>query len=59
MAELIRFRDLKTGDKFRFTSASFRHVCTKTSARTYTWRAGSEKPLKSRVGTIDVKVVKE
>lgn len=59
MNHLIKFRDLKIGDKFKFTGSGFSSVCTKISARKYTWHAGSEKVLTSRVGTVAVSVIKQ
>ena len=56
----MKFRDLKIGDKFKFTGFSFTHTCTKTSARTYTWQPdGASRPLKSKVSTIEVKIIKQ
>jgi len=60
MDQLTKFRDLKIGDRFIFTGSGFRHTCTKTSARTYTWVGGvNGETLKTKVGTINVKVVKK
>jgi hypothetical protein len=56
----MKFRDLKIGDRFIFTGSGFSHTCTKTSARTYTWVGGvNGETLKTKVGTINVKVVKK
>lgn len=58
--EIMKFRDLKVGDKFVFTGSGFSHTCTKKSARTYTWVGGvNGETLKTRVGTINVEVVKK
>jgi hypothetical protein len=60
MNHLVKFRDLKIGDRFIFTGSGFSHTCTKTSARTYTWVGGvNGETLKTKVGTINVKVVKK
>ena len=60
MNHLVKFRDLKTGEQFKFTGSGFSHTCTKISARQYTWRPeGASRLLKSKVGTIDVKVVRQ
>lgn len=60
MVEIVKFRALKIGDTFKFTGSSFTHTCKKISARQYTWRPeGASRPLKSKVGTIDVKVIKQ
>lgn len=52
---LTKFRDLQVGDVFTFNTEWFTEVCTKTSARCYTY--GND--FEAQVGSINVKVIKE
>lgn len=54
----MKFRDLKTGDYFKFDNgvSTFNEVCRKMSARRYGWNDADGKTQMSSVGTINVKV---
>lgn len=57
----VRFRQLSIGDRFDFIGPeslynSFFATCTKTSARGYEWAGVDGAPLRSKVGTINVRV---